>query len=178
MLEVKPVLKILGVMLQNDLKWNSQIDYITRKASKSIWRLRRMKQLGVDDPTLASFWKSEGRVHLEANCPVWAGAITQRQSRCLSRVQKKAVATITGKEYKQGCNDLKLEMLPERRKQLARKFAAKTVQKSRHKDIFEELPNSPDTRRGIKVWREPVSHTRRHQKSPVPYLTRLLNNVA
>ena len=51
-----------------------------------------MKQLGVDNATLATFWKSEGRVHLEANCPVWAGAITQRQSRALTRVQRKAVA--------------------------------------------------------------------------------------
>ena len=86
------------------------------------------------------------------------------------------MATITGKEYERGCSDLKLEMLPERRKLLAKKFAAKTVRKSRHKEIFEELPNPPTTRRGVKVWREPVSHTRRHQKSPVPYLTRLLND--
>ena len=42
------------------------------------------------------------------------------QCRCLSRVQKKAVATITGKEYQSGCSDLKLEMLPERRTRLAR----------------------------------------------------------
>ena len=93
----------------------SQVDRIV-KFSKIIKIVKIVKvvkivKLGVDDPTLASFWKSEGRVHLEANCPVWAGAITQRQSRCLSRVQKKAVATITGKEYKQGCNDLKLEII-------------------------------------------------------------------
>ena len=98
-LEVKSALKVLGVMIQNNLKWDAQIDYITKKASKTIWRLRRMKQLGVDDTTLALFWKGEGRVHLEANCPVWAGAITQRQSRCLSRVQRKAVATIRGRSY-------------------------------------------------------------------------------
>ena len=57
MLEVKPVIKILGVMLQNDLKWGTQIDYITRKASKTIWRLQKMIQLGVDATTLALFWK-------------------------------------------------------------------------------------------------------------------------
>ena len=175
-LEVKPVLKILGVMLQNDLKWDAQIENITKKASKTIWRLRRMKQLGVDNTTLALFWKSEGRVHLEANCPVWTGAITKRQSRSLSRVQRKAVATITGKEYEKGCSDLKLEMLPARRKQLSMKFAEKTVKKSRHQDIFQMLPNPPTTRKGTKIWYEPVSHSRRHQKSPVPYLSRLLNN--
>ena len=176
LLEEKPVLKILGVMIQNDLKWESQIDYITKKASKTIWRLRRMKQLGVDETTLSDFWKSEGRVHLEANCPVWAGAITKRQSHVLTRVQRKAVAAITPKEYHKACQDLKLEMLPERRSMISKKFAEKTVKKSRHQDIFELLPNPPTTRRGKKRWKVPISHTRRHQKSPVPYLTSLLNN--
>ena len=176
LLEEKPVLKILGVMIQNDLKWESQIDYITKKASKTIWRLRRMKQLGVDETTLTDFWKSEGRVHLEANCPVWAGAITKRQCRALTRVQRKAVAAITQKDYHKACEDLKLEMLPERRSMISKKFAEKTVKKSRHQDIFELLPNPPTTRRGKKRWKVPISHTRRHQKSPVPYLTSLLNN--
>ena len=78
---------------------------------------------------------------MEANCPVWTSAITKRQSHSLSRVQRKAVATITGKEYEKGCSDLKLEMLPARRKQLSMKFAEKTVKKSRHQDIFQMLPN-------------------------------------
>ena len=107
---------------------------------------------------------------------MWTSAITKRQSHSLSRVQRKAVATITGKEYEKGCSDLKLEMLPARRKQLAKKFADKTVKKSRHQDIFQMMPNPPTTRKGKKVWYEPVSHSRRHQKSPVPYLSRLLNN--
>ena len=175
-LEVKPVLKILGVMIQSNLKWDAQIEHITKKASKTIWRLRRMKQLGVDNKTLATFWKSEGRTHLEATCPVWTGAITKRQSRAISRVQRKAVATITGKEYARGCLELNLEMLQTRRKQIATKFAEKTTKKSRHKDIFKELPNPPTTRRGKKVWCEPISRTRRHHNSPVPHLTRLLNN--
>ena len=163
-------------MIQNDLKWDAQIDLMTKKASRTIWRLRRMKQLGVDEQTLAQFWKSEGRVHLEATCPVWTGAITKRQSRSLSRVQRKAVAAITIKEYERGCRELKLEELAVRRKQIAKNFAEKTVKKSRHSDIFEQLPNPPTTRRGKKVWKEPISHTRRHKNSPVPYLTNLLNN--
>ena len=56
-------------LIQNDLEWESQIDYITKKASKTIWRLRRMKQLGMDETTLTDFWKSEGRVHLEVSRP-------------------------------------------------------------------------------------------------------------
>jgi len=113
---------------------------------------------------------------LEATCPVWMGAVAKRQSRAISRVQRKAVATITGKEYARGYLELNLEMLLTRRKQIATKFAEKTIKKTRHKDISRELPNPPTTRRGKKVWCEPICRTRRHHVSPVPHLTRLLNN--
>ena len=50
-LEVKPVLKILGIQIQNDLKWGAQVEQMVTKASSKIWMLRRMKQLGVDERT-------------------------------------------------------------------------------------------------------------------------------
>ena len=121
-LEVKEVLKVLGVMIQQDLKWGSQVENMVKKASKTIWRLRRMKQLGVDQQTITTFWKAEGRVHLEASCPVWNGGITGQQSRALCRVQRKAVAAITSRqlEYQEGCAALRLEPLPLRRLKLCR----------------------------------------------------------
>ena len=176
-LEVKEVLKVLGVMIQQDLKWGSQVDLMTRKASKTIWRLRRMQQLGLDQETITTFWKMEGRVHLEASCPVWSGGITGQQSRALCRVQRKAVAAITAGqlEYEEGCAALRLEPLPARRLKLSRTFARRTAEKSRHQDLFMRLEHPHNTRRGTKLWREPASRTRRHQRSPLPYLTRLLN---
>ena len=41
------------------------------KASKKIWLLRRMRQLGVDEKTITTYWVMEGRVHLEAGVPVY-----------------------------------------------------------------------------------------------------------
>ena len=46
-LSVKKELKILGVMVQNDLKWDSQVKQMVGKASAKIWLLRRMKLMGV-----------------------------------------------------------------------------------------------------------------------------------
>ena len=89
---------------------------------------------------------------------------------------KKSSGKITEKEYSRGRVELNLEVLPDRRLKLAQKFADKTVKKSRHKDTFEKLPNPPNTRRGKNIWKEPISRTNRHKKSPVPFLTRLLNN--
>ena len=39
-LQVKDTLKILGVMIQANLKWEAQVEQMSRKASKKIWLLR------------------------------------------------------------------------------------------------------------------------------------------
>ena len=75
-LEEKKEMKILGILVQSNLGWNSQVDQMVGRASKTIWVLRRMKVLGVDTKTLVNFWTAEGRVHLEMGCPVWHGGLT------------------------------------------------------------------------------------------------------
>ena len=91
-LQVKQELKILGVQIQNDLKWGEQVKQMTTKASRKIWLLRRMKQLGVDEATITEYWRSEGLVHLEFCAPVWSGGISRQQAQALSRVHRRAVA--------------------------------------------------------------------------------------
>jgi len=88
-LQVNSELKVLGVFIQSDLKWGAQIKHMTNKASKNIWLLRRMKQLGVVQQTITNYWKTEGRCHLEASAPVWSGGITTSQKRDLFRVQRR-----------------------------------------------------------------------------------------
>jgi hypothetical protein len=178
-LEVKNHLKILGVMVQDDLRWGAQVKQMTTKASKKLWLLRRMKQLGVDESTIVTYWKSEGRCHLEYGVPVWNGGVTKGQQRDLQRVQRRAVAAITGSrrdDYTASCHRLGLEPdLGRRRLQLCRTFARRTAMKSRHQDLFTRLENPRQTRGGRKEWREPPCRTRRHFRSARPYLTRILN---
>ena len=173
-LSVKNELKILGVMVQDDLKWDAQIKLMVRKASAKIWLLRRMKQIGVDELTIVSYWKSEGRVHLEHCAPVWSGGINIGQANDLQRTQMRAVAAITGgrEDYTMACLRLGLEPnLGVRRTQLCRKSARRTATASRHTDLFTRLENPRQTRGG-KEWREPACRT---LQSAVPHLTRLLN---
>ena len=181
-LQEKTTQKVLGVMVQDDLRWGAQVEHMVRKASKALWVLRRMRQLGVDQTTITTYWVSEGRVHLEAGVPVWAGALTSSQARDLTRVQRRAVAATTGRstrgeEYLATCTRLGLEDLSTRRTRLALTFARRTATKSRHTDLFTRQENSRPTRAGAKLWREPMCRTRRYQKSAVPYLTKLLNGT-
>ena len=53
-LEEKKEMKILGILVQSNLGWNSQVDQMVGRASKTIWVLRRMKVLGVDTKTLVN----------------------------------------------------------------------------------------------------------------------------
>jgi hypothetical protein len=93
-LEEKKEMKILGIIVQSNLGWNSQVTQMVGKASKTIWVLRKMKTLGVDTKTLVNFWTAEGRVHLEMGCPVWHSSLTLAQSRALERCQRVAMAAI------------------------------------------------------------------------------------
>ena len=138
-----------------------------------------MKQLGVDEPTITSYWCSEGLVHLETCAPVWSGSLNKGPERALQTVARRAVAAITGRtreEYTATCHRLGLEPdLAVRRLQLCRRFALRTATRSRHQDLFTKLDNPHITRGGGKVWREPPCRTRRHLHSALPHLTRLLN---
>ena len=154
---------------------------MVKKGSKKIWMLRRMRQLGVDQRTIASYWKAEGLCHLEYCSPVYSGALTKQQERDLARVHRRAVAAITGRhcrgeEFVTACRRLGLEDdLSQRRLRLARDFAKRTAEKSRHQDLFTRLDNPHDTRSGRKLWRDPRCQTQRHLQSALPHLTRLLN---
>ena len=115
-----------------------------------------MNQMGVDQQTIARYWKAEGLCHLEYCSPVYSGALTKLQERDLARVHRRAVAAITGvrtrgEEFSQTCRRLGLEDdLSQRRLRLAQKFAKRTFEKSRHQDIFKRLDNPHNTRRGAR----------------------------
>ena len=51
-LEVKKVHRILGIMVQDDLKWQSQCEEMVRRATSTTWALRRMRALGCRRPRL------------------------------------------------------------------------------------------------------------------------------
>ena len=151
---------------------------MSKKASRKIWVMRRMKTLGLDEKTICNFWKAEGRVHLEAASVVWSSGLTVQQSRQLQRVEHRAVAAFSDRREDPAisCLRLGLQPLANRRHKLALKFAKQTVSKSRHSDLFTRLENPHEGRGTVKrEWREPKCRTRRHMKSALPYLTRLMN---
>ena len=138
MLEVKNQLKILGVILTPNLKWNENTDNICKKAYSKLWAMRRMKSLGLDTFSLLDFYFKEVRVHLELAVPVWHSGLTLALTADIERVQRVALAIMLGQtatQYIQTCTLLGLKPLYVRRVELCKRFAKKTAApESRHSD--------------------------------------------
>ena len=180
-LEEKKTSKILGIKVQSDLRWGSQVEQMIARASKTTWVIRRMKALGVDRQTLVSFWKAEGRVHLEMAAPVWSSSLTLIQKKSLERCQRVAMAAIVGHwapSLTDQLAELDLQRLSARRDSLCARFAVATATKSRHKDIFTPAQtNSLRPGKHSLKYRQPWARTVAYRKSAVPYMTRLLNGI-
>ena len=179
-LEERTTLKILGIQIQSNLRWNEQVNQMISRASKTSWVIRRMRTLGVDKWTLVEYWKTEGRVHLEMACPVWHSSLTLAQARSLERCQRVAMAAIVGHwalSLTDQLQELGLERLDSRRIQICKRFAYTTSTKSRHKDIFPlAVTSHPRPGKASRQYVEPLARTAMYQKSAVPYLVRLLNS--
>ena len=179
-LEVKQEMKILGVILTPNLKWNANTGYIIKNAYKKMWVLRRMKALGVDTFTMLDYYYKEVRVHLELAVPVWHSGLTLKLASDIERVQRVVICILLGNDhfnYEQACSLLGMKPLFIRRQELCANFAVKTSSsKCKHSHLFElENDGNHYTRSSSSRYREHICHTSRFFKSPLPYLTRTLN---
>ncbi|KAL9966711.1 hypothetical protein ACROYT_G024828, partial [Oculina patagonica] len=85
--------KILGVIMDKDLKWNCHIDYITKKACKKLYSLRVLRRAGVSQANILKIYLSTVRPVLEYAAPVWQ-AIPGYLSDTIERIQKRALHII------------------------------------------------------------------------------------
>ena len=71
--------KILGLWLQNDPKWQTQVDVMLKKANKSFFMLRSLNRFGFDQDKLTVVYKSYVRPVIEYADVVWTqGSLTNR----------------------------------------------------------------------------------------------------
>ena len=168
----------MGVILQPDLKWASNSAYICNKAYKNMWVIRRMKILGVDTFTMVDYYMKEIRVHLELAVPVWNSGLTYKLSADIERVQRVAVSIMLSNiPDEPACTRLGLKPLAVRRLELCEHFALST-NKGRHSELFKlEKNGAHNTRSEESKYREHICHKSRFYKSPLPFLTRILNQL-
>ena len=177
-LEVVEEFKLLGVIVKNDLSWGANSDYIVKRANKKLWTLRRLKKLGANNLDLIDVYIKQVRSLLEFAVVVWHPSLRGEDRVRIERVQKSALCIILGEtyhSYRSALKQAKLESLFSRRNKLCKKFAKKSLKNSKFSKWFKPNDRKTSTRLIKPKFCEVVCRTERFRRSPISYLTDILN---
>ena len=172
--------KLLGVVLSSDLSWSANTEYIVTRATKKLWFLRRLKNLGANEDDLTEVYIKQIRSILEFAVPVWHSSLTGEDRLQIERVQKCALHIILGDKYKSYTSALKIismETLFRRRQKLCMKFARKSYKNSKFSKWFKVNQKHTVTRQAASKLCSVYSRTKRYERSPISYITELLNRA-
>ena len=86
--------KVVGVIIDRNLSWQKNSDFICQKATQKLWIIRRLKKYRLDTLTLLDVYTKEIRSILEHAVPVWHSGLTKKQSANIEKVQKTALKII------------------------------------------------------------------------------------
>ena len=95
--EVVPEVKLLGIIIQNNLKWESNTANLVKRANARMVLLRKLSQFGASRDDLKTIYISYVRSVLEQNAVVWHSSLTEENCQDLERVQKSACKLILKK---------------------------------------------------------------------------------
>ena len=113
--------KLLGVFIQQNLKWDQHVNEMLRKANGKLHMLRLLKHHNVPTSDLLTVFNSYIRPTVEYAVPVWNPGLTKEHVRKLENIQKRALKIILGREfthYDDALALLNICTLVDRRKQI------------------------------------------------------------
>ena len=177
-LQVVDEIKLLGVTMRSDLSWSSHCTQICQKGFSRLWMLRRLKPLGANTSELLEIYETQVRSVLEFAVAAWNSGLTQQLIYQVERVQKSAFAIILGNEYGSYSNALKIldrKPLSDRRHDLCLKFAKKSLKHEKYSNWFCTNDVESITRSETPLLKPVEALKSRFKKSPLYYLTTLLN---
>ena len=177
-LEVVDQTKLLGVTVTSDLKWSTNTQNLVKKGNKRLWLIRRLKRMGASDFDLVDMYCKQIRSVLELAVPVWQGALTLEDKTEIERIQKSLAHIIMGEQYKSynlALKHLNLESLEDRRNKICLNFAKKAENHPKFQHWFKPTDKKVNTRNNKPKYCDVKARHSRLEKSPIAFLTRLLN---
>ena len=139
---------------------------------------RRLELLGATQEQVVDIYTKQIRSILELAAPVWQSSLTQENRIHIEWVQRAALQVILGNEYtsySSACEKANLTTLEERRVKLCKKFALKAARNTKHQKWFKVNRKPKNTRLQQTFFCPVIARTSRFAKSPISYLTNLLN---
>ena len=178
-IEVVEEMRVLGITITSDMKWATNTHNMVTKANKKLWVLRRLKNSGAKEEDLVDIYCKQVRSLLELAVPAWHGSITKDDQMDIERIQKSACHIILGEDYisyRNALKSLNLESLTGRRDKLCLKFAKRAEKHPKHRHWFKPNDNEVNTRQTKLKYKEVFAKHDRFKKSPLAFLTDMLNN--
>ena len=150
-INVAKKIKLLGVILTDDLKWAENTLNICSKVNKKLYQICTLKHWGLQRAEMVTAWRSMLRPIAEYAVPLWHSDLTECDSGKIGKLQKKALNKILAtvyvdnKRYYQLDNEhvtylealknIGLTTLINRREVLTNKFALATARNETQNDI-------------------------------------------
>ncbi|KAI8496698.1 hypothetical protein Bbelb_253530 [Branchiostoma belcheri] len=180
-LEVVQAARILGLILQHNLKWTEHVTSIVGKASKRLYMLRILKKHGLDTSDLILIYIGFVRPVLEYACVIWHPGLTRELSQKIERVQIRSLRVILGSEYDcyhTALDTTGLSRLDTRRDELCLRFARSLTSSEKYRNWLPAQRGDVHNRtlRNSTKLTQFKCRTQRMLNSALPYCVRLLND--
>ena len=95
--------KYLGVMLNTDLSWSNNTDYIITKLNSRIYCFKKHKKFNVNICALKLFYQLVFKCVLTYCCVCWGGNITKRDINRFTEMRKKSGSIIQSNKHSDCC---------------------------------------------------------------------------
>ena len=173
-LEVVYTSKLLGIHFSSDLRWDTQVHEMSKKANIKLFFIRRLKDLGASQPTLVEIFVRQG---LEFAAPLWTSSLSKKNIRDLEKIQSRVTDIIcgyrNGLSYNQRLTSLSLCTLETRRWNITERFALDFCKNPQFQHYFKPKPYTAT--RSKEKYCEIKAHTKRYKSSPLPTFISLVN---
>ena len=171
--------KLLGVVINKDLKWDSNTNYLVKKANKKMRMLHIAAKFTRNRDHLMQIYKTFIRSNLEFSSNVWHSSLTKENRQDLERVQKAALKVILRNDYNDYEEALRLtglQSLDSRRDMIGLRFVKNSLRNANFSKLFplKKINHVMSVRNPLK-YHINKANTERYKRSTIPYLQRLLN---
>ena len=173
-LERKSVIRVLGVWLQDDMKWDYNTKQICIKAYSRVQIINRLKYAGICEGELITIYKLFIRSICEYSSSVFHTSLTQELSDKLEAIQKTALKIILADkyiDYQTSLEHFSIDTLYTRRQKHMEKFAIKCTEDKLNHTMFPTNQNV----RGKDLFQVNFARTSQYLNSTIPQCQRFLN---
>ena len=131
--------KLLDIVISEDLSWTNNTQEMLKKATRTLFVLRRLKLAGASPTDLRRVYETLIRPHLELNSSVWGSALSNADVDALEAFQKTCFKICFGRQWESASAEL--PSLAERRRSASQKLFREALNDQSH--LLHDLVPEP-----------------------------------